>query len=230
MKRFWSTAETTASTTGFIILLDDKPVKKPSGAVLALPFRSLAEAIADEWRKVQPAFIPSHLPLTQLAITAQDRMATARPAIITPLAAYGLNDLLCYRAAEPALASWQHTAWQPWLDWAAATHGLHLLVTTGITPITQPPETCIICETILEAFDDYTLAACGIMVPALGSLVLALAAATGYMDAATATALSSLDEQWQERQWGQDEDAAMKRHAIQQDIALCQYFMQLCRP
>jgi len=73
------------------------------------------------------------------------------------------------------------------------------------------------------------LAALGIAVPALGSLVLGLALAAGEMDAETAYALSALDELFQVEQWGEDEEAAHRRAGIRDDILLAERYIALTR-
>ena len=74
------------------------------------------------------------------------------------------------------------------------------------------------------------LAALGIAVPALGSLVLGLALAEGELDAATAHALGCLDELFQAELWGEDAEAAARRAGIAADIALAERFLRLTRP
>ena len=51
------------------------------------------------------------------------------------------------------------------------------------------------------------LAALGVAVPAMGSLVLGLALAERRLDAATAHALGALDELFQADLWGEDVEA-----------------------
>jgi chaperone required for assembly of F1-ATPase len=81
----------------------------------------------------------------------------------------------------------------------------------------------------VAALDIAALAALGIAVPALGSLVLGLALAEGWLDAATAHALGALDELYQTEVWGEDAEAAARRAAIAADVALAGRFLQLTR-
>src|SRR5690348_6951942 len=120
MKRFYKETGVDAGDGGFRVLLDGKPMRTPSKAVLAVPTKALAEAIAAEWRAVpedaEPR--PAHLPLTRLAATGIDRVTKQRAQVIEDAAKYGGSDLLCYRATTPeSLVKRQHEAWQPLLDW-----------------------------------------------------------------------------------------------------------------
>jgi chaperone required for assembly of F1-ATPase len=66
-------------------------------------------------------------------------------------------------------------------------------------------------------------------VPALGSLVLGLALASGHMDADTAYRLGALDELFQAEQWGEDYEAIDRRKNMLADIVLAARYIDLTR-
>lgn len=224
MKRFWDKAEPAARDGGYAILLDGRAMRLPDGSVLCVPGPALAAAVAAEWQAAGGAkggeMSFADTPLTRLAGTAQQRIAPDPGASVTALAAYGRSDLLCYRATEPpALVARQHEAWQPWLDWVARRHDAVLHVAQGIGFVEQPSASLAALERALAALDPVSLAALGIAVPALGSLVLGLALADGALGAAEAHALGVLDEMFQAEFWGEDEEAAARRAGIARDVA-----------
>ncbi len=228
MKRFWSRATPHQEAGGFTVQLDQRVVKMPSGAQLCVPHRALAEAIAEEWDAAGADFSPDDLPLTQLACTAHERIIPHRASIITQLAAYGLNDLLCYRAETPeTLVARQHAQWDPWLRWLQVTHGIGLITTNGLMPVNQPPGTADSLEALLSTRTAYELAALGVLIPALGSFVLGLATAEAALDSQTACATAMLDELWQAEQWGEDEADTAKRTAFMADLANAIRFIRL---
>ena len=229
MKRFWAEASVAPTENGLAVLLDGKPVKLPTGRPLTHPLPAMAAALAAEWQAAGQNFTPDDLPLTRLATTAQERIAPHRAEIARQLAAYGMNDLLCYRASEPALAAREAACWQPWLDWASTTLGTNLLATTGITPIDQPRGTQARLISILEALPDDDLAGLGVIVPALGSLILGLAIAAGALTPDAACDAAFLNETWQERSWGTDDEAAARRHAVRADVETSARFIALAR-
>ena len=102
----------------------------------------------------------------------------------------------------------QADAWQPWLDWAEQRYGAKLRVTTGIVAVRQHRGSVAALRAAVAALDAWALAALGVAVPALGSLVLGLALAEQRLDPATAHALGALDELFQAEQWGEDAQAA----------------------
>ena len=116
MKRFWERAEIDAEGDSYLIRLDGRPMRLPSGETLLIDHRSLADAIAAEWGSppLGAEIAPNILPLTQLAATARFRIAPAPAEAAASIAAYARSDLLCYRAEEPAdLVLRQQAAWQP---------------------------------------------------------------------------------------------------------------------
>ena len=73
------------------------------------------------------------------------------------------------------------------------------------------------------------MAALGVAVPALGSLVLGLALAAGRIDAKAAEEASTLDERYQEEFWGVDAEAASRRARVAADVTLAARLFVLSR-
>jgi chaperone required for assembly of F1-ATPase len=234
MKRFWDKAEVHRQASGLAVVLDGRPMRLPGGPQLLLPNLALAEAIAGEWQLAGGApggeMTYADVPLTRLAGTARERIAPDPEPTVDALAEYARSDLLCYRAEAPeALVRRQAREWQPWLDWAALTFDAPLRVTGGLMPVPQPPHALRALRNAVAACSPEILAGLGIVVPALGSLVLGLALAEGRLEAAQAHDLATLDERFQAELWGEDAEAAARRRNIGEDIALAARFMALSR-
>lgn len=232
MKRFWDDVALTREGAEHRILLDGKPIHLPGGGVMLVGPPALAAAIAEEWRLAGGArggeMSFADTPLTRIAGTARERIAPNPAPTQDAIARYGETDLLCYRAEFPQqLADRQARYWQPWLDWAADRFTAPLRVTIGVVPIRQHHDSVNALRHAVGRCDPYVLAALGIAVPALGSLVLGLALAEGRLDAAEAFALGALEELFQVEQWGEDAEAAQRRAAVAADIALAERFISL---
>src|SRR5206468_8570766 len=133
------------------------------------------------------------------------RSAGQRETIERRVAHYAGTDLVCYRAVHPpALATRQHAAWQPLIDWAAERYTAPLIVTTGVVPASQPAASLAAFAAVVAAQDDYELTALHAATAACGSLLIALALLEGRLDAAAAFAASQLDENFQIEAWGED--------------------------
>jgi chaperone required for assembly of F1-ATPase len=234
VKRFWDFATVEPTGKGHHILLDGKPMRLPSGALLEVAQPRLADAIAAEWGLAGGAkggeMTFNDTPLTRLAGTALERVAPDPVTTIDGIARYGESDLLCYRAETPeTLVKRQHEHWQPWLDWVALTHDAPLRVTTGVGYIKQHRDSIAALRSAVAALDPHALAALGIAVPVMGSLVLGLALAAQRIDAETAYTLSLLDDLFQAEQWGDDYEAVDRRTSILTDVRLAARYIDLTR-
>ncbi len=219
MKRFYKDARAIPLEGGFGVALDDKPIKTPLKASLVVPTPGFAQAIAQEWAGQTEAIARDAMRLTRLACTALDRACRERDALLDELAGYAGSDLLCYRAAAPArLTERQAKAWDPWLDWAAQTHGATLEVGAGIRPIEQPRDSIARLRDAAAALDDFRLVAAHLATGASGSLVLALALIAGRLEAEAAFQASQIDESFQIEQWGTDAEFEARRAALRADL------------
>lgn len=207
-KRFWKTASPQAEGLGFGVVLDERPLKTPAGALLVVPTEALAAAIAAEWNALEGEIRPDLLPLTRAANSAIDRILPNPEPVIDAIAGYGGSDLLCYRAAKPeALAERQAASWGPWLAWSARTLHAPLVAVVGITHQAQPKASLDALRAAVAARGPFGLAGLHGLVSLSGSLILGLAVAAGDLAAEKAWDLSRLDEDWQAEQWGLDAEA-----------------------
>ena len=230
MKRFYQKAEAVERPGGHGIALDGKAVKTPGRRDLLVPNRALAVAIAREWASQQAEIWPATMPLTRLAVTAVDRVATQREAIVQQIANYAGTDLVCYRAAHPpALAARQQAVWQPLIDWAVLRYDAPLTVTTGVIPKGQSEASLRAFAAAVAELDDFTLTALHTATAACGSLVIALALLEGRINAQEAFAASQLDETFQIEAWGEDPEVTERRRALNSEIAAAQQFISLLR-
>ena len=230
MKRRFARAAAIETEAGCGSALDGQPASTPMRRALAVPSRSLAEAIAAEWQAQGDEIVPGTMPLTQLAATALDRIEHRREEVIDELVAYGSTDLLCYRAENPPeLARREHEAWQPLLDWLALRFDAPLAVTSGVVHKPQSPDALAALRAAIAARSSWELAAMALAAHAAGSIVLALALAEGRIEPETAWSLSLMDELYQAELWGIDPLAVARREGIRQDIIAAHEFLRLFR-
>ena len=129
MKRFYKQVTIENADTGFVIALDGRFMRSPSKSVVAVPTRTVAEAMQAEWAAVKETVQPEHMPIYCMAVTVIDRVIPQRQALSDELASYLRDDVLCYRCTDDdELATRQTNLWNPWLDWAA--HHCCLLYTS----------------------------------------------------------------------------------------------------
>ncbi len=208
LKRFWDDVYVVAAEGGYTVTLDKRPLKTPLKRALIVPSEALAAEIAAEWRAIDGKVDHSKMPYTQFAHAGIDQAVDERAEIIAKTALYGETDLLCYRADTPQeLVQRQAEAWDPLLQWSAETLGAPLKTTAGIVHVAQPEASLKALTAHVQPFERFALKALYDWVTISGSLLLGLAVAKGRLSAAEGWALSRVDENWQEEQWGVDEEA-----------------------
>jgi len=226
LKRFWTNVTIAPRTmangqSGFVVLLDGRAPKTPAHAPLILPTEASASLAAEEWAAQGEFIEPGTMPATRLAATAIDRVSQAREAVAEEIAAYAGSDLLCYLAEHPTgLVTEQASQWGPWRDWATAELGVVLVATHGIVHQPQDPATIGQVRAQALSLDDFALTGLATAVPLLGSAVLGLALQRRAISGTTAFEISRLDEAYQERQWGVDEEARQRTAARRAEAEL----------
>src|ERR1700710_1043035 len=100
-KRFYARAGIAETSGGFAITLDDKPVRTPSRHTLIAPAREIADLIAAEWDAQKEIIDPTTMPLTRLANSVIDAVASRVEAVADDIAKYFHSDLLFYRTGHP---------------------------------------------------------------------------------------------------------------------------------
>ena len=230
MKRFYKDTGVDEGEGGFRVLLDGKPMRTPAKAILVVPTRALAEAIAAEWAAVpeKAEINAAHLPLTRLAATGIDRVVTRREEVIADTAKYAGSDLLCYRATAPeSLVGLQRERWDPLLAWAAERHGARLVTADGIGFVEQGAEARARLHEAVAAHGDLALSALYNLTHTAGSVVIALAVSDGRLDAAGAFTAAQTDELYQVDRWGDDPIAEKQREGVRRDIEAAARFLSL---
>jgi chaperone required for assembly of F1-ATPase len=230
MKRFYKETAVNQGDGGHRILLDGKPMRTPAKAVLVVPTRALAEAIAAEWGAVpdKADINVSHLPLTRLAATGLDRVTSQRARVIEDTAKYAGSDMLCYRASEPeTLVKRQQAIWQPLLDWADERYGARLVIVEGLAFVEQPADAVARLGEAVATHSDLGLSALYNLTHISGSLIVALAVAEGHLAAADVFAAAQLDELYQVERWGEDPIATKRHEGIRHDIEAGARFLAL---
>jgi chaperone required for assembly of F1-ATPase len=212
MKRFYKDVSLRSEPHGHAILLDGRSIKTPAKAVLLLPTRALADAVATEWTMQGETIEPKSMPFTRHANTVIDRITAQREAVVAEIARYGGSDVICYHASGPAdLVAQQLEAWTPLLEWSQQHLAAPLHATAGITAVAQPDTSLAALASAVMAHTDWQLAALYDAVTISGSLVIGLALSQGRLAVDDAWRAGHIDELFQVERWGEDSLAAAAR-------------------
>jgi chaperone required for assembly of F1-ATPase len=222
-KRFYKDVSVRQDGADWLVLLDGRQVKTPGKRTLALPSRSLAEAVAGEWRNQGATINPATMPLTRIVNSAIEGVADTMAEVAADVVAFAGRDFLCYRAAGPAaLVARQSAAWDPVVQWAASELGARLVLAEGVMPVEQPKASLDHVAAAIQSLDAFKLAALHVVTTLTGSALLALAILKGRLTPAEGWAAAHVDEDYQIEQWGRDEEAEERRaHRWQEFQAAC---------
>jgi chaperone required for assembly of F1-ATPase len=215
IKRFYKAASAGEVDGGFALRLDGRGALTPAKNRLVVPTVKIAEAIAAEWDTQGEIVIPASMPLTRLANSAIDGVARTIQETRAEIARYAGADLVCYRALEPqALVDDQAAAFDPVLAWAEDALGARFILSAGVTHVAQPAPALAAVRRAVDAFENpFVVAALHVMTSLTGSVLLALAVARGFLSADDAWRAAHVDEDFQIRKWGEDEEAQSRRAA-----------------
>jgi chaperone required for assembly of F1-ATPase len=228
-KRFYKNVDVGEGEGGFTILLDGRPVRTPARALLAVPTRALAEAMAAEWAAQGAEIDPFSMPLTRLVNVALDRVAPEIAAVRDEVVRYAGSDLVFYRAEGPqTLAERQAHHWDGVLDWMREEHGARFFLAQGIRHVAQPEEALARVEQQVPR-EALALSAVHSMTTLMGSALLALAVVEGALDAPAAWDAAHVDEDFNREQWGEDEAATARRAARRTEMDAAAQLLALIR-
>jgi len=224
VRRFYKAA----STSGDGVMLDERRLKTPRGAVFAAPTPVLAEAIAQEWQAQGDHIVPSSMPLTQLAFAAIDVTPTRRDELADHIAKFGETDLLCHRAANPpTLVTRQTMLWDPLVAWSARELGVMLPVVVGVTPAPTNSEALETLRAHAAALDDFQLTALAQAAGAAGSTLVAFAMLHGRLSGDAAFNAAALDDLYSLETWGEDAEARARLDRLRAEFENVSRFINL---
>lgn len=181
-------------TGGFGLMRGKRRINTPAGHPLCVPTRALASAIAAEWDTgTKPD--PARMPLTSIAVTAQDRIIPNRTDMLASIVSYVHTDLCCYVLGDHSpLSQKQNEHWEPVRARIAARYGAEPIITTELHQIMQPDALVRAITLDLQEMDDQRFVVLQIIASVTGSLFLALLLLHGDMDTDVVIAATMVDE------------------------------------
>lgn len=226
-KRFYKSAEVELRGGAHTLLLDGRAAKTPARNILAVPNLDVAQALAAEWNAQEEVVNPLKMPLTRLVNSALDGVSNEQDAVRAEIVRFSGSDLVCYRAERPdTLVQEQAEAWDPVLAFAKQAFDAEFHVVAGVMHKAQPPQTLAKMEAEIARFDDaLKLAALNVMTTLSGSALIALAVAHRYFDVETAFAVAHVDEDYQARLWGADDEALERRTLRKRDFDIAAFVL-----
>jgi chaperone required for assembly of F1-ATPase len=217
-KRFYASVGVIEADGGFAVALDGKPIKTPSGKIVAVPQRTIAQTMAAEWEAQRETIDPLTMPMTRFANSVVDAVVDRVSAVRDDIVKYFHSDLLFYRAGHPeVLIAREAEHWDPVLYWAADALGAHFILAQGIMHVSQPEQAVAAARDALPD-DPWRVAALSVVTTLTGSALLALALYHGVRAPEQVWTAAHVDEDFNAEQWGQDEEVVARRAARLRDF------------
>jgi chaperone required for assembly of F1-ATPase len=222
-KRFYKDVSVVEGEGGWVVRLDGRTLKTPGKITLLIPTQKAAKLVAAEWDAQIEHIRPESMPVTRLLNVAVEQTPDNRDALIAEARKYAGTDVLCYREGEVRLHhEEQAKKWDPILEWAVG-EGVSLKSTDSLIAIEQDNKALDTVATFAETLPDMELTLFVHLVSVYGSAVLAMAVLKHHLTGEAAYELSRLDELWQIKYWGEDEEAKDRSNAIRTEVkALCE--------
>ncbi|MEO0637627.1 MAG: ATP12 family protein [Pseudomonadota bacterium] len=212
-KRFYKEAFVAAVHDAHGVMLDGKPVLTPARKALAVPTEALAAILAAEWEAQEERIDPRVMPMTRLVNTALDGVSQDIGAVVEDVLRFAANDLLYYRAPGPAqLIDRQRAQWDPVLDHFEQAMGVRFELTEGVMHISQSDQTLdALRGRVAHIQEPIEAAALHTITTLTGSALIGLAVHEQLIDGQAAWSKAHLDEDWNIEQWGEDDEAQLRR-------------------
>ena len=212
-KRFYKEAGVAAVDGGFTVTLDGRPTRTPGNKVpVVVPVAQIATAMAGEWAAQGEHIDPATMPVVRLVNSALESGESMVRAFRNEIIKFAAGDLLLYRADAPQeLVADQEAIWDQALVALARHFGISFQPTIGILHQEQPKATLDRLRETLEGEGLLVLTALVSITGLTGSGLLAIGLWHKLFTPDHVWVAAHVDEDYQIRQWGEDEEAAERR-------------------
>ncbi|MBE7731874.1 ATP12 family chaperone protein [Devosia faecipullorum] len=222
-KRFYSSVDVARGEDGFSVTLDGKQVRTPGHKIpVVVQSLGIAQAMAEEWAAQGEFIDPASMPMVRLINSAVESGDEMVPAFRAEIGKFAGNDLLLYRADSPQeLVAEQERHWDGALVKLARHFDVSFQPTIGILHQKQPDATLLALDAALEGQGLHMLTALVSITGLTGSGLLAIALLNQLLDEDEIWEAAHVDEDYQIRLWGEDEEAQerRKKRRIEFDMA-----------
>lgn len=211
-KRFYKDAGVAVVDGGFAVTLDGRATKTPGKVAVVVPVAGIATAMAEQWAGQGEEIDPETMPMVRLVNSALEGGEAVIPAFRDEIVKFAGNDLLLYRVDSPQELVADHEAlWDGALVALARHFGVTFQPTIGIIHQPQPASTLARLGDALQDEGLFVLTALVTITSLTGSGLLAIGLWHQLFTPDHVWQVAHVDEDFQIRQWGQDEEAVERR-------------------
>ena len=220
MKKFWKKIEIRQSSSKkFHLLLDNKKLTTPMKKELVLPSEILVNEVLREWDQNSDNINIDDLVFYGVLSTAIDKVNLEKDAYVNDIIDFIDTDLICYRAESPNdLIALQNKSWNPILLLIEKYIDVKIKVFKGVMPSNQDQKVHTEIKKLISNLSDVQISVLHRITNLIGSIFLSLCILKKDLLKEDAFECSFLDELWQAKNWGHEEDASVKRNKIRLEL------------
>lgn len=156
---------------------------------------------------------------------AEKEIKEHRSEVIEKLVEFSFTDVILFWSANDDIKSLQTEKWLPVLKWLNNRFKITLKETDGLTPPPQNENNRAGFTEILEKMSLKTLTTYYLAAVRLKSPLLALALVEKKITASEAFELAYLEELYQSKSWGVDEEAEQGRQCVKNELLEIEEFL-----
>jgi len=220
MKKFWKKIEIRQSSSKkFHLLLDNKKLTTPMKKELVLPSEILVNEVLREWDQNSDNINIDDLVFYGVLSTAIDKVNLKKDPYVNDIIDFIDTDLICYRAESPNdLIALQNKSWNPILLLIEKYIDVKIKVFKGVMPSNQDQKVHTEIKKLISNLSDVQISVLHRITNLIGSIFLSLCILKKDLLKEDAFECSFLDELWQAKNWGHEEDASIKRNKIRLEL------------
>ena len=222
-KKVWSSFNIAYSSNhkAHVIKLDNRLYLTRSGKIFKIPNAKLAKKVAREWEKITVDFSQTNLPVTNILEQIQEVDKKLSETYLREILEYANTDLICYRVQTPeGLRKLQEKRWDPILEIYYEKYGIELVKTYGVTHVMQEKDSMKKFCNILDSYNPQKRFIVYKITHLLGSALLSILIEKKIIDKSNAWGLSRIEEDWQKKLWGTDEESLLAEKNKRKDFDL----------
>ena len=231
MKKFWKIVQVKKKIkNSFDILLDKRILKTPMQKDLIFSNYKIAKETALEWDIDEKEINTENMVFYGLISTAIDKISNDKVSYIDNVLGFINTDLICYRADGPnELVDLQNSSWNPINSFIKKYIDVELKFFIGVMPSKQSLQIFNRLKTLINSFSDIEISALHRMTNLTGSIFISICILKGDVLKNEAFELSFLDELYQAKNWGVEEESLDKRDKIAKELNRIISFVELIR-
>ena len=231
MKKFWKIVQVKKKLkNSFEILLDKRILKTPMQKDLIFSNYKIAKETSLEWDIDEKEINTENMVFYGLISTAIDKISNDKVSYIENVLGFINTDLICYRADGPnELVDLQNSSWNPIISFIKKYIDVELKFFIGVMPSKQSLEIFNRLKTLINSFSDIEISALHRMTNLTGSIFISICILKGDVLKNEAFALSFLDELYQAKNWGIEQESLDKRDKIAKELNRIISFVELIR-